>query len=169
MEDFANNANITANDNANQVSFPKITISAINCNTFNMATVAKHIRIRKFYGISSLKTDIIFVSDIRMCNKNGFTDMKFIRETFAVNPHCSYNIVHQSTKNCRGVCILVKKTLNFISTGEERDEETDNYLIVRASINNETVILGSIYGPSKRDDNFLCGYAPVLQGWVIFL
>jgi hypothetical protein len=52
----------------NNVSFPCITISALNCNSLNMATVTKHVRLRKFYGICSLKTDIIFVSDIRMCN-----------------------------------------------------------------------------------------------------
>jgi len=48
---------------------PDVTISSINCNSFNMGTVTKHARLRKFYGIVSLKMDIIFLSDIRMCNK----------------------------------------------------------------------------------------------------
>ncbi len=58
--------------------FPNISISAINCNSLNMSTVTKHMRIRKFYGIASLKTDIVFMSDLRMCNKAGVTDSKFI-------------------------------------------------------------------------------------------
>jgi hypothetical protein len=51
---------------------PDVTISAINCNSFNMGTVTKHARLRKFYGIVSLKTEIIFLSDIRMCNKKWY-------------------------------------------------------------------------------------------------
>ncbi len=54
--------------------FPNISISAINCNSLNMSTVTKHLRIRKFYGIASLKTDIVFMSDLRMCNTAGVTD-----------------------------------------------------------------------------------------------
>jgi hypothetical protein len=62
----------------NVPSFPKITISSVNCNSLNMATTTKHVRMRKFYGICSLKTDIIFLSDLRLCNKSGVTDMKFV-------------------------------------------------------------------------------------------
>ena len=92
---------------------PEITVSAINCNSLNMSTVTKHTRIRKFYGIASLKTDVIFLLDLRMCNKAGVTDMKFISDTFAIKPHCSYNFVHHSRANSRGVGILYKKSLNF--------------------------------------------------------
>jgi hypothetical protein len=88
---------------------PELSFSAINCNSLNMGTVTKHARLRKFYGIASLKTDIVFLSDIRMCNKNGTADLKFIAETFAVNPYCSYSFLHQSTKNSRGVGLLYKK------------------------------------------------------------
>ena len=49
---------------------PEISVSAVNCNSLNMGTVTKHTRLRKFYGIFSLKKDVIFLSDTRMCNKN---------------------------------------------------------------------------------------------------
>ena len=78
------------------MNFPAITVASLNCNSLNMSTVTKHSRLRKFYGIASLKTDIIFLSDMRMCNKAGVTDIKFITDTFAVNPHCSYNFHHHS-------------------------------------------------------------------------
>ncbi len=39
-------------------NFPKITVASLNCNSLNMATVNKQTKIRKFYGIVSLKTDI---------------------------------------------------------------------------------------------------------------
>jgi exonuclease III len=138
----------------NVPSFPKITISSVNCNSLNMATTTKHVRMRKFYGICSLKTDIIFLSDLRLCNKSGATDMKFVNKIFAVNPYCSYRFFSQSTKNCRGVGILVKKSLNFVCLDTERDLLTDNFLLLRATLQNQTVIIGAIYGPNKRDDDF---------------
>jgi exonuclease III len=132
---------------------PDVTISAINCNSFNMGTVTKHARLRKFYGIVSLKTDIILLSDIRMCNKNGTTDFNFINETFATNPYSSYCLLHQSTRNSRGVGVLYKKSLNF-SVLESSGDPGDNFLLVKAVINDITVILVSIYGPNNRDDDF---------------
>jgi exonuclease III len=89
-----------------------------------------------------------------MCNKAGQTDQRFIRETFETNPYCSYNFYHQSVSNKRGVGILVKKTLNFVCLDTERDQISDNYLLIRAQVNGTTVILGSIYGPNTRDDDF---------------
>jgi hypothetical protein len=91
------------------MNFPAITVASLNCNSLNMSTVTKHTRIRKFYGIASLKTDVILLSDMRMCNKAGLTDIKYIIDTFAVNPPCSYNFFQHSPSNSRGVGILVKK------------------------------------------------------------
>jgi hypothetical protein len=116
-------------DISDNVDFPCITFAAINVNSLNMATVTKHLRLRKFYGICSLKTDIILVSDIRMCNRSGLPDLKFINETFAVNPHCSYNFFPLSSTNSRGVGVLVKKSLNFVCLDTERDLLTDSYLL----------------------------------------
>ncbi len=119
-----------------------------------MATVNKQTKIRKFYGIVSLKTDIIFVSDIRMCNKGGVSDIKLIKNIFSTNPYCSYNFYHHSRSSSRGVGILVKKSLNFSCTGESRDPDSDNFLLLRAVVNNSTVILGSVYGPNESNVNF---------------
>ncbi len=134
--------------------FPFISISSVNCNSLNMSTVTKHTRIRKFYGIASLKTDVIFLSDLRMCNKAGVTDLKFISDTFAINPHCSYNFVHHSRANSRGVGILYKKSLNFTISETEKDPASDNFILVRANVSGQTVILGSVYGPNNRNDDF---------------
>jgi exonuclease III len=80
--------------------------------------------------------------------------MKFVNKIFAVNPYCSYKFFSQSTKNSRGVGILVKKSLNFDCLDTERDLLTDNFLLLRASLQNQTVIIGAIYGQNKRDDDF---------------
>ena len=135
-------------------NFPKISVSILNCNSLNMASANKQTRIRKFYGIVKLKTDIIMLSDIRMCNKGGVSDLQFISSILAVNPYCAYRMYHQSRSNSRGVGILIKKSLNFSCTGEERDQAADNYLLLRATVCNTTVILGSIYGPNETNPNF---------------
>jgi hypothetical protein len=50
--------------------------------------------------------------------------------------------------------MLIKKTLNFKCLATERDLVGDNYLLIRAELQNQTVILGTIYGPNKKDDDF---------------
>jgi hypothetical protein len=145
------------------MQFPQITVATLNCNSLNMSSVTKHTLIRKFYGIVSLKTDIILLSDLRMCNKAGLTDSKFIFETFGINPHCSYNFYHHSPSNSRGVGILVKKSLKFSCLETERDPVSSNFLLLRAEINDQTVIIGSIYGPNNRDDNFFVNLSGSLR------
>ena len=120
--------------------FPKISISAINCNSLNMSTAAKTQHLRKIYGIVKLKTDIIFLSDIRLCNKAGLSNINQLATSLSINPYCAYKIIHNSRKNSRGVAILYKNDLPFSVIAEERDTE-DNYLVVKASIHAQTVIL----------------------------
>jgi hypothetical protein len=144
-------------------NFPNISISILNCNSLNMASANKQTRICKFYGIVSLKSDIIMLSDIRMCNKGGVSDLTFISNILAVNPYCAYNIYHQSRSISRGVGILVKKSLNLSCTGEERDQAADNYLLLRATICNTTVILGSTYGPNETNTNFFVNLKESIQ------
>jgi exonuclease III len=98
-----------------------------------------------------------------MCNKAGLTDSKFIFETFGINPHCSYNFYHHSPTNSRGVGILVKKSLKFSCLETERDPVSSNFLLLRAEINDQTVIIGSIYGPNNRDDNFFANLSGSLR------
>ncbi len=50
--------------------------------------------------------------------------------------------------------MFCKKSLNFVCLDTERDLLTDSYLLLRASLQNHTVIIGSIYGPNRRDDDF---------------
>jgi exonuclease III len=107
-----------------------------------------------------------------MCNKNGTTDMHFIKNTFAVNPYSSYDFYHQSLKNSRGVGLLIKKALTHDILDSWGDAE-DNFLVLKARIREYTVILVSIYGPSNRDDDFFnrltvcirsAGDFPVIMG-----
>jgi len=86
---------------------PELTVSCINCNSLNMSSVGKQNQTVKLYGITKLKTDIIFMSDIRLCNRNLISCSNDISNTFLVNPYCSYEFFHNSSKSKRGVGILL--------------------------------------------------------------
>ena len=89
-------------------SFPGISISTINCNSLNVSTVTSYHQRLKIYGIVQLKTDFIILSDIRLGkSKNTISE---INKMFLTNPYCSYNFVHNSTGNSRGVGILIKSS-----------------------------------------------------------
>jgi exonuclease III len=133
--------------------FPKISISSVNCNSLNMSSASSNVHMRKIYGIVKLKTDIIFLSDIRLCNKSGIADLTSLCNTLQINPYCSYKLIHNLRKNSRGVAILYKNSLNINIVQEERDED-DNFLLAKVVINEHTVIVGSIYGPNNTDGRF---------------
>ncbi|MFN9942153.1 MAG: hypothetical protein ACK56I_22045, partial [bacterium] len=115
-----------------------------------MSATASIMHTRKIYGTVKQRSDIIFLSDIRLCNSAGIADMQSLCNTLLINPYCSYKIICNSRKNSRGVAILYKNELNLTVLQEERDED-DNLLVVKCLIKDQTVILASIYGPNGTD------------------
>jgi len=77
--------------------------------------------------------------------------MNFVNKIFSTNPYSSYC---QSRTNCRGVGILIKKKLKCAVLAIERDDISDNYILLKADIQNQTVIIGSVYGPNNNDAAF---------------
>jgi hypothetical protein len=87
---------------------PKLTFSSINCNSLNMSSIGNLNHLLKVYGVVSLKSDIIFLSDIRLNNSTGTNNITELLNSFRTNPHCSYKFFHNSHMNKRGVGILIK-------------------------------------------------------------
>ena len=145
--------NIYSSCMANNVISPNITFSSINCNSLNMSNVTGSVQKRKIYGIAKLKTDLIFLSDIRLSNRNLTNNTEELKKSLRINPYCSYNCCFHSTKNKRGFGILYNSNLDF--SVEQRVEDPDeNFLAVRAKIKGNLYILCSIYGPNAHDPNF---------------
>jgi exonuclease III len=88
-----------------------LSISSINCNSLNMASIKN--QDLKLHGITSLKTDIILLSDIRLSNKNLVSCASDISKKFLTNNNGCYEFFFNSTKNKRGVGILINKNLDF--------------------------------------------------------
>jgi hypothetical protein len=87
---------------------PNFTLWTINCNSLNVSDLGSIHHLIKLYGIAKLKTDVIFLSDIRLCNARGVSNVHQINNTFRTNPYCSYNCYFNSRSNKRGVGILIK-------------------------------------------------------------
>ena len=82
---------------------PPLSVSSINCNSLNISVTSKQNQIWKIYGIVKLKTDIIFLSDVCICNRNLVNGISDILRVFQINPYQSYNFVYNSSSNKRGV------------------------------------------------------------------
>ncbi len=132
---------------------PKLTFSTINCNSLNMSSLGNNNHLLKIYGITSLKTDIILLSDIRMCNSSGISNLEDLRTSFKINPHCSYRFYHNSKSNKRGVGILIKYSLSIAVLDEKRDPY-DNYLALHLEFEGKKFTVCSIYGPNQVQPAF---------------
>jgi exonuclease III len=131
----------------------KITISSINCNSLNMSQSAKWNQTLKICGITKLKSDIIFLSDIRISNKNLVSSGEDLKKCFLNNPYGKYEFHYNSTRNKRGVGILINSNLQ-IEILDKRITEDENLILLRTKLAGTEVILISIYGPNTGDPQF---------------
>jgi exonuclease III len=118
-----------------------------------MSSSAKWNQTLKICGITKIKSDIIFLSDIRLSNRNLVSCANDLKYQFINNPYEKCEFFYNSTKNKRGVGILIKKNIPF-SVLEQVDGAEENTLLLRALIYNTEVILVSIYGPNGNDPQF---------------
>jgi exonuclease III len=130
-----------------------LTISCLNCNSLNMSQSAKWNQTLKICGITKLRSDIIFLSDVRMSNKNLISGHDVIKNLLLNNPYEKYNFIANSTQNKRGVAILFKYSL-FAEILEQENSPDENILRIKARIKGTIINLISIYGPNRNDPQF---------------
>jgi len=109
------------------------------------------ITVQKIIAICSLKTDIIFLSDMRLNTSKQISALHDLEKTFLFN---GYKLVHNSSLSNRGVGILFKKDFNDTNLSVIRTiKDTDcNSLILHVRINNHELVLASIYGPNHDNE-----------------
>jgi exonuclease III len=134
---------------------PELSISAVNCNSLNMSASSSNLHKLKIYGITSLKTDIILLSDTRLANNPGVLCLNAITNSFLVNPYGAYTPIFNSTQNKRGVGILLRNACDFSVLQLERDPK-ENILLARLCIkgNENEFIVGAVYGPNRYEPAF---------------
>jgi len=78
---------MNATDPLDHSTIPNLSYAAINCNSLNMSTLGSDNHLLKIHGIVSLKADVIFLSDIRLCNSSGTSNINAVTESFRCNPY----------------------------------------------------------------------------------
>jgi len=139
-----------------------ISLSSVNCNSLNMSNSFGSIQKRKIYGITKLRTDVIFLSDLRLSNRNLTNNIEDLKKNFRVNPYRSYNFLYHSSKNKRGVGFLINSNLDFSELSRVVDTE-ENFLAIKASIEGTVYILCSIYGPNLHCPEFFTQLAAAIN------
>jgi exonuclease III len=141
-----------------------LSFSAINCNSLNLSSGTKKLQELKLYGITALKTDVIFLSDTRLSNKNLVSSATDVSKKFLTNSHGQYEFFYNSSKNSRGTGILLKKCHNF-SVLQRWDETSENCLLMQLQLDEGTLSIGSIYGPNENNANFFETVKQKLIDW----
>jgi exonuclease III len=118
-----------------------------------MSNSAKWNQTLKICGITKLKSDIILLSDIRISNKNFISAEQDIKNMFLHNPYERYNCFFNSTKNKRGVAILIKYDLQYEVLNEIAATD-ENSLMLHLKIQGNNLCIISIYGPNNTDIDF---------------
>jgi exonuclease III len=118
-----------------------------------MSSAGKNNQTLKIYGITKLRTDIIFLSDIRVRNRNLVSAEDDLKNMFLNNPYGQYNLWSNSTSSKRGVGILIKKKLP-VSVLRVKADRGENYILLELEMSGENIIIGSIYGPNVNDPEF---------------
>jgi hypothetical protein len=114
---------------------PRFSLSCINCNSLNSSNTSSLHHKLKMYGIAKLKTDIIFLSDLRLSNSNISVSNQ-ISNTFQCNPYGNYKFFYNSSKSNRGVGILINNSIDFAVVEEQRDGNCNILgLVVRKKVN----------------------------------
>ena len=136
------------------LAFPEITFSSLNCNRLNMSTISSVRQKQKIYAITKLKTDFIFLSDIRLGGLTHENKITELENSLLFNPHEGYKLIHNSNKSSRGVGILIKHNLPVLVLAEARDHNS-NILALHCSLHDSEFVIVSIYGPNKNCPDFL--------------
>jgi exonuclease III len=135
------------------IIIPNISISSINCNSLNISSIGSFNQKLKIYGIVSLRTDIIMMSDIRLCNAQGTSSSGEIAAAFRLTPYGSYEFFHNSSQNKRGVGVLIKRSASISVLNQWRDGH-DNILGLQLDREGKKFNLIVVYGPNHVQANF---------------
>jgi hypothetical protein len=129
--------------------FPNINFACQNVCSLNVSKPSKRTH-EKLVAITNCGSDVIFISDTRMNSDKQIAGVNNITKKLSF---MGYSIHHNSSKNSRGVAIILSNKLVFTIIDEYRDESC-NILLLKLQFATTTVTIGSIYGPNTDDINF---------------
>ena len=105
---------------------------------------------QKINAVLSLSPDIFLLQDIRI-GKQSNVLIRYLRN----NQFGNFKVIINSNKSSRGVLIGFKLDLDINIVDQFLDIE-QNILLLKCSLNNTLITIGSIYGPLQKDNsNFM--------------
>ncbi len=132
-----------------------LSFAAQNCNSLNVVSSIKNQEL-KISSIVGYKSDIILLSDVRLNGRD-----RTISDRFKLN----YKMYHNSTMNRRGVAVLFSNHLD-LTVMETAADPHENILLMKVKINNQELIVGSIYGPNDNNcDHFFNFITETCMRW----
>ncbi len=115
----------------------------------NIST-SNDITTQKILSICGLKTDIVFLSDLRLNSEKQKSAVHDLEKKIFFN---GYKILHNSRSSSRGVGILIKKNIwEKITILTREDSDDCNLLLLHVQFNNNNLVLGAIYGPNRDNE-----------------
>jgi len=130
----------------NNTSALGLSISCQNVRSFNIST-KNDITQKKVIAVASLKSDIVFLSDIRLNSTKQISAKHDLEKKFFLS---GYKLFHNSSLPSRGVGILIKNSL-LESKFEVLDLQQTadcNALVMKVKVKGKNLLLVSIYGPN---------------------
>ena len=127
-----------------------ITFSIQNTRSLNIST-KNDITVQKVLAICNLKSDFIFLSDIRLNSSKQISAVHDLEKQFFLN---GYKFIHNSVTSLRGVGILInRKIINgsfkILNTLKSDD---GNILCLHVEFNGIKFLLCAVYGPNLDAD-----------------
>jgi len=105
---------------------------------------------QKIICICSLKSDFIFLSDLRLNSAKQVSAVHDLEKTFSFN---GYKFLHNSIIPSRGVGILIKKNIfDNLTILERKDAEDCNSLLLHVQHRNKEFVLCPVYGPNRDNE-----------------
>jgi len=129
-----------------------LTFATQNCNSLNLTTNVKNFEL-KISAIKGLNTDIIFLCDTRMVSNKGVNSINRVKQALRDSKGKKYKLYANSTKNSRGVAILISFDINLDVTDTCTDPE-ENYIFLKVNYKGQKLLLGSIYGHNSTSRDF---------------
>ncbi len=128
---------------------PSLSFSSQNLRSLNIST-KNNITKEKIFAITKENSDIILICDLKLNSERQKAAVHDVEKYFMLN---GYKLFHNSTKNVRGVGILVNRKLSFSVLNTYKDEDC-NILILDMEFGKERLVVGSLYGPNQNEENF---------------
>ncbi len=139
----------------------RLSFGCINVNSMNVSTIGNRNAksFIKVEGITYFKHDVLFISDLRLKDKE-----LEIKKMFGLNKNESYKIYANSSNESRGVAIAIKRKIahDVIDSFYSPDQ---NVILMKIKIKGVLCTLGSIYGPNENNPGFFTSLKLRIENW----